>query len=152
MPGSFAPRANTPSETSPQGEASPLKFALIQPFIRIMLIRMNLRRTFAATVAALAAAGCATAAAEGTHQDKTVIVLGGRAAQSPALIERAQKAAEGAGAQLRVPQTSTEELGVTHLFAARGYDTIVAVGLDRHVSVDPVAERSPAVRFTHTLP
>src|SRR3954469_22770774 len=121
MPGSFAPRANTRSETSPQGEASPLKFRLIQPFIRIMLIRMNLRKMLAAAVAALAAAGCATAGAEGTHQDKTVIVRGARAAHSPGLIDRGQAAAERAGAQLRVPQSSTEELGVTHLFAARGY-------------------------------
>src|SRR3954470_6868301 len=118
-----------------------------------MLIRMTHTRTMiAVTLAALAAAGCATAAAAGPDKPKVVVVLGGEAARSAAQIERAQAAAERAGAQLRVPQTSTEELGVTHLFAARGYDTIVAVGLDRHVSVDPVAERSPAVRFTHTLP
>jgi basic membrane lipoprotein Med (substrate-binding protein (PBP1-ABC) superfamily) len=111
---------------------------------------MNLRTTLAATAAALAAAGCATAAAEGPRQPKTVIVLGGQAARSPAQIERAQAVAEREGAQLRVPQTSTEELGVTHLFAARGYDRIVAVDLDRHVSVDPVAERYPGVRFVVT--
>jgi basic membrane lipoprotein Med (substrate-binding protein (PBP1-ABC) superfamily) len=121
-------------------------------FIRIMLIRMNLRTILAAPIAALAVAGCTTAAAAGPHHDKVVVVLGGEAAKSPALIERAQAAAERAGAQLRVPHTSTEELGVTHLFAARGYDTIVAIDLDRHVSVDPVAERYPGVRFTSTLP
>jgi basic membrane lipoprotein Med (substrate-binding protein (PBP1-ABC) superfamily) len=109
---------------------------------------MNLRKTFAATVAALAAAGCATAAAEGPHHDKVVVVLGGEAAKSPAMIEQAKAAvARMDDAQLRVPQSSTEELGVTHLFAARGYDTIVAIDLDRHVSVDPVAERYPSVRF-----
>jgi len=109
-------------------------------------------RTLTATLAVVAAAGCATAAAEAPHHDKTVIVLGGQAARSPALIDHAQAVADRTGAQLRVPQTSTEELGVTHLFAARGYDTIVAIDLDRHVSVDPVAERYPSVRFTHTLP
>jgi ABC-type sugar transport system substrate-binding protein len=109
---------------------------------------MNYLRSLAAVaVAALAVAGFATAAAEGPHHPKTVVVLGGQAAHSPALIERAQAAADRAGAQLRVPLTSTEELGVTHLFAARGYDTIVAIDLDRHVSVDPVAERYPGVRF-----
>ena len=111
-----------------------------------------LRTLAAVTLAALAAAGCAQAAAEGPHHDKVVVVLGGQAAHSPAQIERAQAAAERAGAQLRVPRTSTEELGVTHLFAARGYDTIVAIDLDRHVSVDPVAERYPSVRFTDELP
>ena len=113
---------------------------------------MNPRTLFAAPIAALAVAGCTTAVAAGPHRDKTVIVLGGEAARSPALIERAQAVAERTGAQLRVPQSSTEELGVTHLFAARGYDTIVAVDLDRHVSVDPVAQRYPGVRFTNTLP
>jgi hypothetical protein len=113
---------------------------------------MNIRTLVAAPIAALAVAGCTTAVAAGPHHDKTVIVLGGQAAHSPAQIELAQAVAERTGAQLRVPQTSTEELGVTHLFAARGYDTIVAVDLDRHVSVDPVAERYPGVRFTRTLP
>ena len=113
---------------------------------------MNIRTLLAAPIAALAVAGCTTAAAAGPHHDKTVIVLGGQAAHSPALIDRAQAEAERTGAQLRVPQTSTEELGVTHLFAARGYDTIVAIDLDRHVSVDPVAGRYPGVRFTDRLP
>jgi hypothetical protein len=113
---------------------------------------MNPRTLFAAPIAALAVAGCTTAVAAGPHDDKTVLVLGGQAARSPALIERAQAVAERTGAQLRVPQTSTDELGVTHLFAARGYDNIVAIDLDRHVSVDPVAERYPAVRFSYTLP
>jgi hypothetical protein len=113
---------------------------------------MNIHTLLAAPIAALAVAGCTTAVAAGPHHDKTVIVLGGHAAQSPVQIARAQAAAERTGAQLRVPQTSTEELGVTHLFAARGYDTIVAVDLDRRVSVDPVAERYPGVRFTDRLP
>ncbi len=113
---------------------------------------MNFRMIIAASLVALVAAGCAQAAAEGPKKPKVVVVLGGEAAQSPALIERAQAAADRAGAQLRVPKTSTEELGVTHLFAARGYDTIVAVDLDRHVSVDPVAQRYPGVRFSSTLP
>ena len=113
---------------------------------------MNIRTLLAAPIAALAVAGCTTAAAAGPHHDKTVIVLGGQAAHSPALIDRAQAEAARTGAQLRVPQTSTEELGVTHLFAARGYDTIVAIDLDRHVSVDPVAGRYPGVRFTDRLP
>ena len=118
-----------------------------------MLIRMTpIRTTLAVAFAALAAAGCAQAAAEGPHHDKVVVVLGGQAAQSPATIAQAKAAAERTGAQLRVPLTSTEELGVTHLFAARGYDTIVAIDLDRHVSVDPVAERYPGVRFTDVLP
>jgi hypothetical protein len=100
---------------------------------------------------ATAAAGYATAAEGG--QEKVLVVLGGKAAQSPALIERARDAVSRAGradVQLRVPQTATEELGVTHMAAARRYDTIIVVDLDRRVSVDPVAERYPHVRFVET--
>jgi hypothetical protein len=106
----------------------------------------------AATVLAIAAAGCVQAAAGSrqTLRPKVLVVLGGKAAESPAAIERARAAVErahGAEVQLRVPPTATEELGVTHLFAARHYDAVIAVDLDRRVSVDPVAQRYPAVRF-----
>jgi hypothetical protein len=124
-------------------------------FIRSTFIRMNrlihTRIGLAATVLALAAAGCAQVA-EGS-QDKLLVVLGGHAAQSPAVIDATRAAVErahGAEVQLRVPQTATEELGVTHLFAARHYDTVIAVDLDNRVSVDPVAERYPRVRFVDT--
>jgi basic membrane lipoprotein Med (substrate-binding protein (PBP1-ABC) superfamily) len=106
------------------------------------------RTTLAAVFLAAAAVGCAQVA-EGSEQ-KVLVVLGGKAARSPALIEAAQHAVAAAGdpdVQLRVPQTSTEELGVTHMAAARHYDTVIAVGLDRRVSVEPVAQRYPAVRF-----
>jgi hypothetical protein len=109
----------------------------------------------AATVLAIAAAGCVQAAESSQQkvQQKILVVLGGKAAQSPGAIERARAAVErthGAEVQLRVPQTATEELGVTHLFAARHYDTVIAVDLDQRVSVDPVAQRYPGVRFVDT--
>jgi hypothetical protein len=111
----------------------------------------KLRTIFAAGVAAIAAAGCASVAEGG--QEKVLVVLGGHAAQSPALIEQAREAVAGATgveAQLRVPTTATDELGVTHMAAASHYDEIIAVDLDRRVSVDPVAERYPQVRFVAT--
>jgi hypothetical protein len=52
----------------------------------------------------------------------------------------------GPGAELRIPRTSTEQLSVTHWFAARGYD-VVGIGIDRAVAVDPVARRYPGVHF-----
>jgi hypothetical protein len=110
-----------------------------------------LRTTFAATLLAAAAAGCAQVA-EGSQQ-RVVVVLGGHAAQSPALIERARDAIAATGdgeVQLRVPESSTEELGVTHMAAARHYDTVIAVDLDHRVSVAPVAARYPGVRFIET--
>jgi hypothetical protein len=111
----------------------------------------GIRTLLAAGVAAIAAAGCASVAEGG--QDKVLVVLGGTAAQSPALIEQARDAvanATGVEAQLRVPKTATDELGVTHMAAARHYDEIITVDLDQRVSVEPVAERYPTVRFVAT--
>jgi basic membrane lipoprotein Med (substrate-binding protein (PBP1-ABC) superfamily) len=112
---------------------------------------ISIRTLTAVLLVAIAAAGCVTVAEGG--QEKVLVVLGGKAAQSPALIEQARDAvsrAGGAEVQLRVPRTATEELGVNHMAAASGYDTIVAVDLDRRISVDPVAQRYPHVRFITT--
>jgi basic membrane lipoprotein Med (substrate-binding protein (PBP1-ABC) superfamily) len=63
-------------------------------------------------------------------------------------------AAEAAGAQgqLRVTRTSTEQLSVTHYLAAKGYDVIVGVGLDRAVAVDPVTAKYPGTAIETVSP
>ena len=60
--------------------------------------------------------------------------------------------AAGSEAQLRVPRTATEQLSVTHYFAAQGYRTVVGVGLDRDVAVAPVASKYPNTRFVAAEP
>src|SRR4051794_4476252 len=100
----------------------------------------------AAAVALLAAGGAQVAGAPGASGSagaRPVVVVA-----TPALAAdpRAQAAIARAGAQLRVPRSPTEQLSVTHLFAARGA-TIVGAGLDRRVAVDPVAARYRGVRF-----
>ena len=67
---------------------------------------------------------------------------------APALVEHAAAVTARAGADLRVTRTATEQLSVTHYFAAKGYDAIVGVGLDRAIAVDPVAARYPDTRVT----
>src|SRR3954447_10946507 len=99
-----------------------------------------------AAVGLLAAGGSRVAGAPpagGSATARTVVV-----AASPALAAdpRARAAIARAGAPLRVPRSPTEQLSVTHLFAARGA-TIVGAGLDRRVAVDPVAARYRGVRF-----
>ena len=71
-----------------------------------------------------------------------------RPGRDPAVLAEARAAVARAGdeAQLRVPRTSTEQLSVTHYFAARGYDLVVGVGLDHRVAVSPVAARFPHTR------
>lgn len=107
-------------------------------------------RQFAAVALALVA-GSAVAAglahtAENDHP-QVAIVVAGHAADQPAIVERARRAAEDTGAQLRVPRTSAEQLGVTHMLAAAGYDRVVTVGVDRRVAIAPVAARYPETRF-----
>jgi basic membrane lipoprotein Med (substrate-binding protein (PBP1-ABC) superfamily) len=69
-------------------------------------------------------------------------VLVGRAEDA---VERAERA--GAEAEMRVTRTPTQQLSVTHYFAAKGFDAIVGVGLDRDIAVDPVAREYPETRF-----
>jgi ABC-type sugar transport system substrate-binding protein len=94
-------------------------------------------------LATAALAGCATVAGAESGTGRVVVVAD--ASVAPGIARAAQRAA-GPGAELRFPRTATEQLSVTHWFAARGYD-VVAIGLSSRVAVDPVAARYPHVRF-----
>jgi basic membrane lipoprotein Med (substrate-binding protein (PBP1-ABC) superfamily) len=122
-------------------------------FIRITLIRMTFRHILIAGLLALTVSGCVQAAAA-APQRQVVVVVDAAAANDPAVLAEAQAAVEraGDGAQLRVPRTPTEQLSVTHYFAAKRYDLVVGVGLDRRVAVTPVAARFPDTRFVAARP
>ena len=109
----------------------------------------------ATIVAALAAAGFVVQAAGQTERPaRFVVVVDTSAGPAPETVERAAAAvrrAEGATdaeGELRVTRTPTEQLSVTHYFAAREYDAIVGAGLDRTIAVAPVEARFPGTRFT----
>ena len=72
-----------------------------------------------------------------------MLLVAGKAAENPTVLARAKAAADRTGAQLRVAHTTADQLGVTHMFAARGYDTIVTVGVDRRIAIAPVADALP---------
>ena len=113
----------------------------------------TLRRLAALALIAGAAAACAQPAAGDPR--RVAVVLGGQAAADPALLAEATqlvRPGRGADVQLRVARTPTEELAVTHVLAAQGYDAVVAVDLDRAVSVAPVAHRFPHVHFVSARP
>jgi hypothetical protein len=97
-----------------------------------------------AAVLALVAVGLAQSA---PSQPKVAYVVAGVAAEQPAVVERVRTLAARDGAQLRVPHTTAEQLGVTHLLAASGYDQVITVGVDRRIAIAPVAERYPQTRF-----
>jgi hypothetical protein len=84
--------------------------------------------------------------------ERRVAVVVDAAAGPAAIAEaRAAVAAAGADAQLRVPRTPTEQLSVTHYFAAGGYQLVVGVGLDRDMVV-PVAAEYPGTRIVTADP
>ena len=95
-------------------------------------------------VLALVAVGLAQSA---PTQPKVAYVVSGDAAEQPAVIARVRTLAEHDGAQLRVTHTTADQLGVTHLLAASGYDQVKTVGVDRRIAIDPVAARFPETRF-----
>jgi basic membrane lipoprotein Med (substrate-binding protein (PBP1-ABC) superfamily) len=101
----------------------------------------------------LAAAGYVFEADSRTGQPTRVLVVVDTAGrQDPHLVERATAAfrqAERAGAEadLRVTRTPTEQLSVTHYFAAKRYDAIVGVNLDSEIAVEPVEQEYPETRF-----
>jgi basic membrane lipoprotein Med (substrate-binding protein (PBP1-ABC) superfamily) len=106
--------------------------------------------TFVGVVLALLAGSAVAAGLARTDrgdQPRVALVV---ASENPAVLASARSAASRTRAQLRVPRTAAEQLGVTHILAARGYDAIVTVGVDRALAIAPVAARYPDVRFVET--
>jgi len=120
-----------------------------------MLIRMNpsirTRLAYAAGIVLALFAGTAIAAGstQGTEGDqpKVAIVVAGAAATDKAALASAHAVVETTGAELRVVHRNADQLGVMHMLAARGYDTVVAVGVDRRSAIAPVVEKYPHTRF-----
>ena len=118
-----------------------------------MLIRMTLPTFLITGVLALTVVS-GLAPAQTAPDRRVVVVVDAAAARDPAVLAEARAAVAAAGddAQLRVPRTATEQLSVTHLFAARGFGLVVGVGLDRRVAVAPVASHYPDTRFVSAAP
>jgi basic membrane lipoprotein Med (substrate-binding protein (PBP1-ABC) superfamily) len=114
---------------------------------------MTLRALLIAGLFGLAVfSGLQTASA--APERRVVVVVDAAAGRDPAVLAEARAAVAAAGgeAQLRVPRTATEQLSVTHYFAAKGYTLVVGVGLDRRVAVAPVAAEYPRTRFVAAAP
>lgn len=114
---------------------------------------MTQRLTLLAGLLALTVfGGLQTASA--APERRVVVVVDAAAGADPAVLAEAQAAVAAAGpqAQLRVPRTATEQLSVTHYFAARGYRLVVGIGLDRDVAVAPVTAKYPRTRFVAAEP
>jgi hypothetical protein len=113
-----------------------------------MILRLLLPGLLALTVLG------AVQTAPASPERRVVVVVDAAAGRDPGVLAEARSAIRRAGgeAQLRVPRTATEQLSVTHYFAARGYSLVVAVGLDRRVAIAPVAARFSHTRFVTAAP
>ncbi|RKQ91198.1 hypothetical protein C8N24_1018 [Solirubrobacter pauli] len=113
-----------------------------------MLIRMTKIQMKLAAVAGVLAvfAGSAIASPE-PGSTKSAIVVAGSAATDRDALANAHEVAEATGSDLKVVRSSAEQLGVVHMLAARGYDKVVTVGVDRRTAIAPVAGKYPRVRF-----
>ena len=100
-----------------------------------------------AAIATAALAGSAVAATLGhtatPNNGKSAIVIAGRAANDTRAIAEAKRTSD----DVRIVHTTAEQLGVTHMLAAQGYDRVVTVGVDRRIAIAPVEEKFPHTRF-----
>jgi basic membrane lipoprotein Med (substrate-binding protein (PBP1-ABC) superfamily) len=114
---------------------------------------MTLRTLPIAGLLAVAIFACVQAAPAASER-RVVVVVDAAAGRDPAVLDEARAAVARAGseAQLRVPRTPTEQLSVTHYFAARHYTTVIGVGLDERHAVAPVAAKYPRTRFLSAEP
>ena len=83
----------------------------------------------------------AVALADTRHTPRVAVVLA--AAERADLVSQVKRA----DVALRVPRSTADQLGTTHVLAADQYATVVVVGADRKLALDPVAHRYPQTRF-----
>lgn len=114
---------------------------------------MTPRSLFIAGLLALALVGVSQVATAAPER-RVVVIVDTTAGDDPAVLAEAEAAvARSHGtAELRVTRSPTEQLSVTHYFAARGYDLVVGVGLDDRVAVRPVTRKFPHTRFLTAQP
>src|SRR5215207_2797771 len=94
----------------------------------------------AVTLAGLVALS-ALAASDTDRTERVAVVMDGAVAHDPARRAAAEEWLRAQGVSDVVPRVAegpTQQLSVTSTLAVRGYDVIVAVGLDRRVAIDPV--------------
>jgi basic membrane lipoprotein Med (substrate-binding protein (PBP1-ABC) superfamily) len=117
-------------------------------------MRMTIRILPIAGLLALAIFAGVQAAPAASPERRVVVVVDAAAGRDPAVLDEARAAVARAGseAQLRVPRTATEQLSVTHYFAAKGYTLVVGVGLDDRHAVAPVEAKYPRVEFVSARP
>jgi hypothetical protein len=73
--------------------------------------------------------------------DRVAIVVDASGPGAEARVAEARAAAAERGATLRAPRTLHDQLSVTSLLAADGYETIVGYGLEEYAAIAPLDGR-----------
>jgi hypothetical protein len=73
--------------------------------------------------------------------DRVAVVVDASGPGAEARISAARADARERGATYRAPRTLHEQLSVTSLLAAKGYDTVVGYGLEEHAAIEPLDGR-----------
>jgi hypothetical protein len=91
----------------------------------------------------------ALAASGSQRGERVAVVMDGSVAHDPARRAAADEWLKAHGAADVVPRVAegpTQQLAVTSTLANRGYDVILAVGLDGPIALDPVVRHYPQLR------
>jgi hypothetical protein len=102
-----------------------------------------------AAVAFAALVSLSALASSGSQGERVAVVMDRSVAQDPARRAAAADWLQAKGAANiapRITNSPVQQLAVTSALAVRGYDVVVAVGLDRRVAIDPVVRRFPDLR------
>jgi basic membrane lipoprotein Med (substrate-binding protein (PBP1-ABC) superfamily) len=102
-----------------------------------------------AAVALAALVSLSALASSGSQAERVAVVMDRSVAQDPARRAAATEWLQAQGAAdiaPRIANSPTQQLAVTSALATRGYDVIVAVGLDKSVAIDPVVAHHPDLR------
>jgi len=73
--------------------------------------------------------------------DRVAVVVDASGPGAEARISAARADARLRGATYRAPRTLHDQLSVTSLLAAEGYDAIVGYGLEEHAAIEPLDGR-----------
>ena len=106
-------------------------------------------RTALMAAALAALVSLSALASHGSRAQRVAVVMdaSGRTRPCPPGGRRPWLRSHGAaGVAPRITEGPTQQLAVTSALAVRGYDVIVAVGLDGPVAIDPVVRRYPELR------
>ena len=102
-----------------------------------------------AAVSLAALVSLSALASPGSQGKRVAVVMDRSVAQDPARRAAADEWLRAKGAADIAPRIAngpTQQLAVTSALATRGYDVIVAVGLDKPIAIDPVVDRHPDLR------